>query len=309
MTFRRRTQITITFVLLIFGSHMAEAQVFKRILNETTRKAGQEIENMAVRKVSDLVARKIAQSVESAFDQMIREAMESDSNYVNKSDVPDSVYYSAGTKYAEFLRGMNDAANVPDVYSFDLNIVAETDDGSKPHEVKMFYSETQAILGIEQMEKEKVNLMVMDLENDVMVMYTTDKKGKKTAQALPSMMKFGSSIANKYDDDEAEFKRTKDVETVAGYPCVKYILKSKSATSQFFATDKIGIDWKDSYGDALKQFSPTTFRKGMDTMRGMVLKSIYTEKKKSKKVHTFEAREVNKEKTQITNSEWSFEGV
>ena len=298
MTFKGRTQILFTLIFLIFASQMAEAQFLKNVLKETTRKASGEIEKMAVRKISDAVARKLTQSVESAFDNMIREAMESDSNYVNRSDVPDSVYYTAGTKYAEFLRGMNQAANVPPSFSFDLTIIAQTDDGKNVNDTKMMYSETQAVIGIEQLDKDRSSLMVVDLDNDLMVLYQTDKKGRKTAQALPSMMKIGSSIAQQYDDydDEAEFKRTGKNETVAGYNCAEFKITSKEAVSFFYSTNEIGIDWNDSYGAALKQFSPTTFRKGMDTMDGMVLKSVYTEKKKSKKVHTYHGERSEKGK-------------
>jgi hypothetical protein len=261
---------------------------------------------MLVNKASEIIARKAMQSLESAFDKMVREAMESDSTYRNDGSVPDSVYYSAGQKYGEFLRGMNQAADLPPSYDFDISMRVETYHGKeKPKEMLMHFAQGKAIIGIEQMDGKDKTLMIVDMDKDVVVMYEEKQNGKKTAQALPNMMGLAGAMARNNSNREDEpftFKATGKTKMVAGYKTKEYKASSKTEEMEIYFSEDVPIDWKSTYGAMIKKVAPTTFRSGTENMKGMALESHTTDKKKPKTEYFYTTKEVIKKPFKIDNS-------
>lgn len=284
------------------------AQILKGILKESQRKIEREVGNMVVDKASEIIARKAMQSLESAFDKMVREAMESDSTYRNDGSVPDSVYYSAGQKYAEFLRGMNQAADLPPSYDFDISMLVESYHGKeKPKEMLMHFAQGKAIIGIEQMEGKDKTLMIVDMDKDVVVMYEEKQNGKKTVQALPNMMGLAGSMAKNNANNEDEpftFKATGKTKMVAGYKTKEFKGSSKTEEMKIYFSEDVPIDWKSTYGAMIKKVAPTTFRSGTENMKGMALESYTMDKKKPKTEYFYTTKEVMKKPFKVDNSSY-----
>ena len=284
----------------------ADAQLLKRILKESTRKVEREVTNMVVNKASDMIARKAVQSLESAFDKMIRDAMESDSTYRNDGSVPDSAYYSAGQKYAEFLRGMNDQADLPDQYAFDVTLVVESSYTDKePQEMRVYYANDNAVMCVEQMEGKDKTYMVMDLEKDVVAMYRIDKKGKKTVQALPNMFKMAGSFASSNGEEQViSFKATGKTKKIAGYTCEEYEGKGDEEMITAYFSEDVPVDWNKTFGAMMKRIAPTTYHSGIEDIRGMVLESYTVLKKKPKTEYFYTTKEVIDSPFVIDNAEY-----
>lgn len=301
------------FLLVILSvSIPMEAQLLKRVLRESTRKAEKQIGDMAVRKLSDAIARKATQSVEGAFDKMIRDAMENDSTYRNDGSVPDSTYYRAGQKYGEFMRGMYASVELPEKYEFDISMLVETSHGKEePKEMWMHFAKGKGQIAIEQMEGKTHSIMFLDMNRDVVVMYTEDKKGKKTYKALSGMMNtFGGMAARNTNDEDfslAEFKATGKTKTIAGYKANEYVGESKSETVEVYFSTEVPIDWNDTFGGMVRKMAPTMYRDGMSMAEGVALESITTEKKKPKTEYFYTTKKVVEQPFVIDNSEYESE--
>ena len=296
--------LSVLFLSLIFFMPVQSQGILNRVLKESSRKIEREVSNMVVNKVSDMITRKATQSIESAFDKMIQEQMAADSNYVNRTDVPDSVYYKTGQKYGAFLAGLNNSANLPDQYVFDIHILSETTDhDGTTHEMKMYFSKDQAVVGIEQMEEKQAGtFMVMDIENDIMAIYQ-DKDGKKTVQAIPSMLGMGAGMVDE-DDYNFEFKPTGKTKKIAGYEAKGYKAETKKVRMTVFSSTELPIDWKDSFGKMVQRIAPAAYIDGSQEMSGMILESVSTEKKKPYKGSSYLAKEVVEKVITINNTEY-----
>ncbi len=294
--------LILLFALGIYQS--ADAQILKRILKESSRKVEREVTNMVVDKASDIIAQKAVQSLESTFDKMIRDAMESDSTYRNDGSVPDSAYYSAGQKYAEFLRGMNDQADLPDQYAFDVTLLVESSyTDHDPQEMRIYYAKDHAVMCVEQMEGKDKTYMVMDLEKDVVAMYRIDKKGRKTVQALPNMFKMAGSFASSSGEEKAfSFKATGKTKKIAGYTCEEFEGKGDEEMITAYFSNDVPVDWNKTFGAMMKRIAPTTYHDGIEEISGMVLESYTVMKKKPKTEYFYTTKEVLEAPFVIDNS-------
>ena len=228
-------------LILLMTSTSAVAQ-FDRLLDRTTSKLSRELERMAVEKISDVIAQKAAERIEREFDQWLMEAMAQDSATYNR----DSAYYALGNSYGAFLQGLNDAADLPESYTFDLNILYEITSGNDaPENIRYYFSRDQPVLAI-QTAKSQSNwqFMVMDIGNDVTVMYQHEGE-KKTAQAIPNMMKMAGGLAQSQNPefDEAfnfEINKMPKKQKVAGYKCEGWEGKSEEYRFETWMTDALG---------------------------------------------------------------------
>jgi uncharacterized protein DUF4412 len=290
----------------VVASPDSDAQI-NRLINRTTNKLAREVERMAIEKISDVIAQKAAERIEKEFDKMLQQAVKDDSTKYNR----DSAYYALGSSYASFLQGLNDAADLPDAYTFDVNILVDvkTNENDKPESMRYYYSSDKPIIGIQTAKSEKDwQFMIMDISNDVTVMYQ-HKGDKKTAQALPNMMKLAGSLGQANTEEEKEFKVTalKRKEKVAGYKCDGFEGTDDEMRFEAWMTDALGIDLSESYGELMGQFgSSNVYQSAWDSMSGMVLKSETYDVKTGKLTSSMVAKEVGRKTFTITNADYTF---
>lgn len=294
----------IVLCLVAFSSN-SDAQ-FDRLLRKTTNKLANEVERMAIEKISDVIAQKAAERIEQEFDKMLQQAIKDDSTKYNR----DSAYYAMGSSYGAFLQGLNDAADLPESYVFDLNILVDmkTKADEKPEPMRYYYSTSEAIIGIQTAKSETDwQFILMDLENDVTVMYQHDGE-KKTAQAIPNMMKLAAGMGEPQSKDEKEFSITpiSGKERIAGYKCEGYKGTDGERSFETWMTDALGLDMKDTYGKMMQQFGATeSYQSTWKNMSGAVLKSeSYDEK--GNLTTSMVAKEVGKKTFTVTNSDYDF---
>lgn len=275
------------------------------LLRKTSRKLSDRIEQMAVEKLSDIIAQKAAEKVEKSFDAWLQEAIEQDTSY----NPDDSTYYRAGAAYAQFLKGMNDAADLPPEYTFDLNMLTGIkSEGEDPETVRMFYSTQSAVFAMQTATSEKrTQIILIDAENDATVMYTHEGD-KKTAQALPNFMKLAGSMAGQSAEEQLSYtvtplnKRTK----VAGYKCDGYELTNDEYRMETWLTDELGVDWRRHYGVLMEKFAPGEYDGAFEELDGLALRSEQFSAENGKLITSIEALEVNREETVITNADYTF---
>ena len=261
---------------------------------------------MAIEKISDVIAQKAAERIEQEFDKMLREAVKDDSTTYNR----DSAYYALGSSYGAFLQGLNDAADLPDSYTFDLNILVDvkTQVDDQPQPMRYYYSTESAIIGIQTAKTETDwQFILMDLENDVTVMYQHDGD-EKTAQAIPNMIKLAAGMGQSNTEEEKEYTISpiKKKEKIAGYKCDGFEGTDGELRFEAWMTDALGIDMKDTYGKMMQQFgSANAYQTSWSSMSGMVLKSE-TYDNKGALTSSMVAKEVGKRTFIITNADYNF---
>jgi len=295
------------FVVLCITAFSSNSDAqFDRLLRQTTNKLANEVERMAIEKISDVIAQKAAERIEQEFDKMLQEAVKDDSTKYDR----DSAYYALGSSYGAFLQGLNDAADLPESYTFDLNILVDvkTQVDDKPEPMRYYYSTKDAIIGIQTAKTESDwQFILMDLENDVTVMYQHDGD-EKTAQAIPNMMKFAGGMGKSNTEEEKEYKISpiKGKERIAGYKCDGFEGTDGESKFEAWLTDALDIDMKDTYGKMMQQFgSANAYQTSWSDMHGMVLKSE-TYDEKGKLTSSMVAKEVGKRTFTITNADYTF---
>lgn len=279
---------------------------FDRLLRQTTNKLGNELERMAIDKISDVIAQKAAERIEQEFDKMLQQAMKDDSTTYNR----DSAYYALGSSYSAFLQGLNDAADLPESYTFDLNVLVDvkTKMADEPEPMRYYYSAESSIIGIQTAKSETDwQFIIMDLTNDVTVMYQHDGD-EKTAQAIPNMMKFAGSMGQSNTEEPKEYviSPIKGKERIAGYKCDGFEGTDGQNKFEAWLTDALGVDMKDTYGKMMEQFGSTNaYQTTWKDMSGMILKSE-TYDEKGELISSMLAKEVDKKTFTITNADYTF---
>ena len=99
----------------------------------------------------------------------------------------------------------------------------------------------------------------MDLSQDIMVRYKTDKKGKKTGQAIPSVMKLAGPMTNS----------VKDTDSISYQMNLKKIGKTKKIAG--YISDQFPIKWEKTFSQYNKQFAPEPFTENVDISEGGVM--------------------------------------
>jgi len=302
---------SILFLLLAMSFALpVESQILGRATQRAVRQFERRIEEKLIGAIADEIARQAFRPVEEAIDSILREKYQ---DSINREEVD---WELMAESYAAFLNGLNEAANLPEQYEFDIrmDIEAVDYDGKKSKSI-MFFSESSSIIGIENelsSDKEK-QLVVIDIKEDLIVLYTTDKNGTKTAQAVPSMIKLLSKMAPQNDtqSDEGEWKITKTgkTRTIAGYKTTQYKGDTEEEFIEFYASENFPITWQSSFGPYLEQFAPQAFTNRNEDIAGMVMQSTNIKKSDSSKKSSWETTFVEKKQVIIKNSDYEFRAL
>ena len=286
--------ILFTLSFLFIGIQ-ANGQIFDRILDRTQDKLSREISNRIVERISDEIVRAAMKPIDKAIDDMLRERY-----------VQDSISGKTTSRnYSDFLNAFATPVDLPASYSFDMVLKAETKDYDKEKSnVDMMLTKDGSAIGIVQYESENGSMMVFDMKNNIMAIYSEDKKGKKVI-AMPSMLSLaGVMVASEQDEEKYEITVTKTGKTkkILGYQTEEWEIDDETNTTKSYVANDFPISWKDSFSQFLKELMPTTRRDEMPD--GMVLKSETKTKKKNKK-SSFEVKKIIDSPTSIDNSEYT----
>ncbi|MEL6637560.1 MAG: DUF4412 domain-containing protein [Bacteroidota bacterium] len=291
---------------LLFSLSSLQAQLLDRVLKRTTDKLARSAEDMLVEKASDALTRALTKRMEREIDKVLMAEYErQDSVAAAQGDPPRYPDYGA------FLKSMNRAADVPEAYEFDLQLVGEMSQGKeKPQDMIYYLQKEGNVTGFETIEKNgNRTIIVLDLENDLSVIYT-EEKGKRTAQALPSMTSFAQAAYESAAEEAAqdyEVKATGKKKKVAGYRCESYEITHEEGTSTCYLTQELDVSWSDAFGKMMAQMvSEQSYAQFAKLEDGMVLESINYDEK-SKEENHWVTTEVKLESYRFDNSQYEFE--
>ena len=285
----------IAIFLFSFVSVHSNAQIFDRILNRTQDKLEREISNRIVEKISDEIARAAMKPIDKAIDDMLKERY-----------TQDSIDGKARARnYDNFLAAFSVPVDLPEKYTFDMVLKAETKDydGDKS-KLDMMLTKDGSLIGIVQYEDgEEKGTMVFDMENNIMAIYSDNDKGKKVT-AMPSMLSLAGAMAANEEDEDAykvTIKKTGKTKKILGYQTEQWETDEEATVTKSYVAKDFPISWKESFSKFLKELMPTTRRDEMP--EGMVLKTETKTKKKNKK-SSFEVKKIIDSPFVIDNSEY-----
>ena len=295
--------ILICLIILSAGIPI-DAQIFGGIMNEAKRKIERKVEDKIIQAVSDELAQRAFKPIDQAIDSMMRKKYQ------------DSLGNEKTTEaYASFLGSLNAAVDLPEKYTFDVTQEVETIDYSKKRNyIKLHYAKSSGIIGMETTDEKQIKqLVVMDLTKDIMILYTTDKKGKKTGQAIPSVMKLAGAMSNavKPSIDSAAYnmnlKKTGKTKKIAGYISSEY--KGSSAVEEIvmYISDQFPIKWDKNFTRYTSQFAPDPFTENISTSDGGVMLEYENSRKDEKgEKSTWSTKKISEKPFSVITSEYEF---
>lgn len=291
--------ISIQFVLIFCLS--ANAQLFDKLKKRTMDKLEQKAEDKIVEELSEEIARRAFKPIDKAMDDMLKSTYE-------EQEGQEVDWEKTGEAYNNFLLGLNRQADIPEKYRFDLIVDIETKDGEKEkHKMKYFFSKSESIMGIQQMENNTENFIIIDNANDVIILYTVEN-GKKKAQAIPSAMKmtgaFLKANQNNLELPEYSIDKTGKSKKIAGYNSEEYVLKSEKEEMEIFAAKDFLVSFQSTFGSTYQNFIPENYYKSVSSVEGMVMYSEYKSMENKKYNSTFEVKKVTEESLEIINEEY-----
>jgi hypothetical protein len=281
--------------LFIFISIQSNGQIFDRILDRTQDKLSREISNRIVERISDEIARAAMKPIDKAIDDMLAERYTQDS--INGK--------TSSRNYGDFLAAFSVPVELPAEYKFDITLKSETKDyDGEKHNMDMMLTKDGSAIGIIQYdENDKQNMMVFDMTNNLMAIYSDDKDGKKV-MAMPSMLSLAATMVAKDEEKnkyETTVKKTGKTKKILGYNTEQWEIDDETTVTKAYIAPDFPISWRESFSKFLKEMMPVTRRENMPD--GMVLKSETKTKKKSK-TSTFDVKEIIEDPAKIDNSQY-----
>jgi hypothetical protein len=297
-------RVWLSLVLLIFVADTLDAQITRRLRNQTLRNLEKRVEQKMLDAAAEELAKKAFRPIERAIDEMLKESFKDSLGHDEEVD-----WEKMGEAYAGFLQGLNQAADLPESYRFDLTMHIDMQDyDGQNNNMIIHFSESEALFGFQSPdENEQEQLIVVDLEKDLIVIYSTDKKGNKSAQAIPSMMGLLAAVSNSTEVDEQDYKveRTNTTRNILGYTTRLYNSSTKDEEIQSYIAEEFPVSWQKSFGSYLERFAPNAFAEQAAAYDGMVLQSTSTQKSDPKKKSTWEATKIDKDTINIVNAEYT----
>lgn len=291
------------FIVFLFAfsliSTQAQAQFFKKIMDGATDKVMDKVEDRIIDELTEELARQMYKPIDKALDSlMYREYEESGQN--------DSIDYTG------FLKMLNSNAELPPNYNFDVSLDIEVKDydGDK-HDMEMMFSKSGDHFGFKQLDKKEdaFNFMIIDYKNDLMCMYS-EKDGKKTVQAIPSMMGLATHMAKQQiDTEDYKVNETGKTKKIAGYKCSEFEIETTDEISKVYVSKEFPINWEESFGQQMSQLNSESYAKIAKVIDGMVLQSESKQKDNKKKKSSWKTKKVRTDSFLINNSEYKKESL
>lgn len=301
--------LSMLFAITAFNPVETQAQFLKELGRAAGNKLKKKVEDKVVETLAEEIARRAFRPINDVMDDWIRENMKRDSTYAGMSD--DSLAIVLQGNYSKILNSMNRAADVPDSYEFEYVMDVKVTDGKDSHKIKWLIDEEGEIMAWEQLDGEEDQIMLMDLKNDIIVMYN---QKTKEAQALPGMMSLGTAFAAASIENEAinpgEIVKKGGSKTVAGYKCDQYFYEDDEYESETWVSQDVPFSYKSAFGTLYQRVSPKLFKDGHEAMSGMMLEATSKEKGKRKgkykSISTWETLSISEKPLVITNKTYKF---
>ncbi len=311
-------------VTLLFPN-ITNAQ-FGKLLERTTKKSAEKAEDRIIEKGAEEISDEVDKKVDKWLDKVFNGSDDnnentSEENTTTKDSNEEYQINEEDAKRIEeamgiYMNSMDRTADVPSSYEFNLIVEAEQyEEGEKPHPMTMMFNTgNHKHFGIINKDGKEINTVVMDTENDIMVTYMTDKKGNKSAHALPNMMKMAGAFANKdvtpSDDDDTSspptFRKTGKTKTIAGYTANEYVGETEEETYQVYICTELDLDWREFFGSMMPNFASSNFMAGTGAYEGLMLEYHSINKKKPKKNHHWVTKNISKDIQKINKADYQF---
>lgn len=299
----------VVLILVVITSNISQGQILGRIMNEAKRKVEQKVEDKIVQAVSEELARRAFKPIDEAMDSMMRQKYQDSVAHGQKVD-----WDKAGKAYGDFLAGMNRAVTLPEKYSFDVTQEVEVIDYSnKRTYLKLHYSKEGGYMGMETVDdKQEQQFIVMDMQQDAMVLFTKDKKGKKTGQAIPNVMKLSAGLAASVKTDEASkpsfrIDKTGNSKKVAGYTCSEYKGQTDEENVMMYVSDNFPVDMRKGYVAYMSRIAPASFTENSRQAVNGVMMEYENSRKDGKEKTTWVTKKVSEKQFSVNVSEYSFD--
>ncbi|MEZ4896374.1 MAG: hypothetical protein R2806_06045 [Saprospiraceae bacterium] len=304
----RKISVYVWMILtLICLAPSVQGQILNRVLDKTMNKVNNALEEKASDLIADLLARQLEKQIDHYWEELTREAVRQDS--IDRAQQGDTSSVDPSEAVSRYLANMNRVSDVPEEYVFNWKFDCLMGTGKEEDESVFYYSDDQPFFGIEQEDKGDVNLIVIDLGKNIMVMFKEDKKGEKTAQALPNMMNYAGKVAEQTMDSvmaNYHIRKGNKQKNIAGYSCQQYIAEDDEHDYDIYVTPELKNIWKETYGSFMQRFTSLDYQNEFNKVEGMVMESTTTAKKNKKDVNTFRVTKVNHQDTKIQKSDYSF---
>jgi len=281
----------------IFNTASAQfGGLLNKVKDEVVDKVEDRVTDAIAERIANEIANRAVRSVNSVMDSIFKEKYEKDTlNFEGLS-----------RSYEDFLGAMNEAANLPAAYNFDMTLEIEmTDYDGEKNKMNMLLSKTEGIFGVEQIDKKnKSNLVIIDLDNDIVSIY--DEKAK-TVQALPNMMMLGKGLAQTSMEEtytEFNFERTSQTKKVAGYQTVLYKSSTEEEDTDSYLAESFPITYENTFKKFGQDFIPQYYLDQMEEAKGFMLLSE-SEFKSTNKKSKWETKKVKEESIKIDNSKYT----
>ncbi len=295
--------------LFIFLNFQLQGQILGGIMNEAKRKLERKIENKIIEAVSEELARRAFKPIDQAIDSLMREKYQ---DSINRGKPVD--WEKAGESYAAFLAGMNKAVDLPEKYTFDVTQEVEiVDYSNKSNKIRMYYSKSDAIMGIEDLEqKDTKQLIVMDISRDAMILFTTDEEGKKTGQVIPLVMKMASSLAGsvKTDSGGKEFdikiEKTGKKKKIAGFQSSEYKGSTNEEEFVMYVSTDFPVNWQKNYTQSMSKFAPPSYAENTSKIENGIMLEYENSRQDEDKKTTWTTLKVSEKTFDIKKSDYNF---
>ncbi len=293
------------FTLMFLTS---EAQILGGILNEAQRKLERKIEQKVIDAVAEELAARAFRPIASSIDSLLKSEYEMTEKSGNKID------------YTEFLESLNKKVDLPEQYTFDLiQDVETTDYDGKKSNVKLYYAKNDAIFAIEDLSDSKnKQIVVIDIDRDAMIMYSENKKGEKSAQVVPSVMKITKSIVNSSINDtesteqEYTFKKTGKTKKIAGYKAEEYIGSTQEEDVKFYMATDFPVYTQNAMQAYMNNIVPAAYQENsahIKDIKAVMLEYENKRKDAKGKKTTWITKNVTEKSFNLVNKDYGLEEV
>lgn len=282
----------LTLVLCISTS--LQAQFLKKLQQRVQEEVIDKVADKLADELADDIANKIYKPLDQAFADAYTESLN------------DSTAQSSGGSSSFLLNFEKAAEKLPTSYTFDvINHMEIEDEKGEINMMKMMFPKEGEYFGMETIDDGNSIMMVYDMQNEIIAMYS-EEKGKKKVTVMPSMTDFASAYLKNSGqiEDEYTFEKTGKTKTILGYNCEEYKVESEKYITYSFATNDFPISWKDSYGKYIAKFAPAAASDMEGLQNAMTLYSKTTYKNNKNKSSYAEVVKVDQSGLLLTNADF-----
>ena len=301
-------------LLLILGllcSSTTDAQLWKKFKKQAKDKFKEKLEDKVVNEISEDVSNRAMSKIDKLYEELWRKSYNDANGEDLNQEEFEELLSKAGDDITQAMGELNKAADVPPQYDFNVIVdYSSVDFDGEKHRSEIYFSRTEAIMGLVVESKEGQVITVMDAERDLMVIYN-DKKGKKSAQAIPALFTMAKALSLTSEEAQSyqfSMSPTGRTESIAGYRSKEYSGEDEDSTFKFYMSAELPFDWRESYGELIKSVIPKMYDENEQAFEGMMMKATETEKK-SGKSNYWEVNKISTMRTTLLKSDYEFVGI